>query len=168
MTRRVLIAVLALALVVPALASATPGTQRPDDRVPSAQLQATGGGAMTVTGRMAVNGSIMDRGAIVITDRAGDAQAHLAGVALTFSRGRVQVRRASGILFVTGSAVTVQVTSSRISFSIAGNGRARLLGSGTYRLNSDPEKSWTRAWIQVAPPAYGARDRSRDRSGART
>jgi len=65
MTRRVLIAVVALALVVPAVASASPGSQSGNDRVPSAQLQATGGGAMTVTGRMAVNGSIMDRGSIV-------------------------------------------------------------------------------------------------------
>ena len=65
---------------------------------------------------------------IVVIDRAGDARAHLAGVPLTFTRGRAQARRASGILFVTGSSVTVQVTSSRISFSIAGNGRARFLG----------------------------------------
>ncbi len=69
------------------------------------------------------------------------------------------MRRASGILYVTGSAVTVQVTSSRLSFSIAGNGRARLLGSGTYRLNSDPEKTWSRAWIQVAPPSSSGRGR---------
>jgi hypothetical protein len=105
---------------------------------------------MTVAGRMAVNGSL-DRGSIVVTDRAGDARAHLAGVPLSFNRGRAQARRASGILFVTGSSVTVQVNSSRISFSIAGNGRARFLGTGTYRLNSDPEKSWSRAWIKVAP-----------------
>ncbi len=43
-------------LVVPVLATADPGTSRADDRVPSAQVQATGGGAMTVTGRMAVPG----------------------------------------------------------------------------------------------------------------
>jgi hypothetical protein len=137
-------------LVVPALATADRGTLRADDRVPSAQVQATGGGSMTVTGRMAINGSL-ERGSIVVTDRAGDARAHLAGVPLAFNRGRAQARRASGILFVTGSNVTVQVNSSRISFSIAGNGRARFLGTGTYRLNSDPEKSWSRAWIKVAP-----------------
>lgn len=147
-------------LVVPVLATADPGTMRADDRVPSAQVQATGGGAMTVTGRMAVNGSL-DRGAIVVTDRAGDARAHLAGVPLAFNRGRAQARRASGILFVTGSNVTVQVTSPRISFSIAGNGRARFLGSGTYRLNSEPEKSWTRAWIKVAPSASPERRKVR-------
>ena len=161
MLRRVLIAGLALALVAPVLAGASPRERRDGDRVPSAQLQATGGGAMTVTGRMSVNGSIFDRGAIVITDRKGDAQAHLAGVELTFNRGRAKVRKASGILYVTGSAVTVRVISSRLSFSIAGKGRARLLGSGTYRLNSDPEKSWRRAWIQVAPPSH--RDRRRGR-----
>jgi len=159
MLRRVLTAGLALALLVPVLAGASPGHRRAEDRVPSAQLQATGGGSMTVTGRMSINGSILDRGSIVITDRAGDAQAHLAGVELTFNRGRAQARKASGILYVTGSAVTVQVTSTRLSFSIAGNGRARLLGSGTYRLNADPEKSWTRSWIQVAPPSYASRGR---------
>ncbi len=147
-------------LVVPVLATADPGVRRADDRVPSAQVQATGGGMMTVTGRMAVNGSL-DRGSIVVTDRAGDARAHLAGVPLTFTRGRAQARRASGILFVTGSNVTVQVTSAHISFSIAGNGRARFLGTGTYQLNSDPEKSWTRAWIKVAPPTSPERKRVR-------
>mgnify|MGYP001186336779 CR=1 FL=1 len=158
--RRALIAALLVILVVPAFATASRGTLRADDRVPSAQVQATGGGAMTVTGRMAVNGSL-DRGSVTVTDRAGDARAHLAGVPLTFQRGRAQARRASGILFVTGSDVTVQVTSPRMSFSIAGNGRARFLGSGTYRLNSDPEKSWSRAWIKVAPPTSPERRRVR-------
>lgn len=158
--RRALITALVIILVVPALATASRGTVRADDRVPSAQVQATGSGAMTVTGRMAVNGSL-DRGSVTVTDRAGDARAHLAGVPLTFQRGRAQARRASGILFVTGSDVRIQVTSPRISFSIAGNGRARFLGTGTYRLNSDPERSWTRAWIKVAPPSSPERRRVR-------
>ncbi len=147
--RRALILALAITLLVPALASAARGGSRGGDRAPSAQLQATGGGSMAVTGRMAINGSV-ERGVVVVTDRGGDARAHLAGVPLTFNRGRARARRASGILFVTGSNVTVQVRSSRISFSIAGNGRARFLGSGTYRLNSDSEKSWSRTWIRVA------------------
>ncbi|CAN0487214.1 unnamed protein product, partial [Phaeothamnion confervicola] len=53
----------------------------------------------------------------------------------------------SGILFVTGSNVSVQILGVNLTFSVAGNGRARLLGTGTYRLNSDPEKSWPRGWI---------------------
>ena len=160
MLRRVLIAGLALALVVPVLAGAEPESRR-GERVPSAQLQATGRGSMTVTGRMSVNGSILDRGVVLIRDRGDDAEAHLAGVALTFKRGRVKVRRASGILYVTGSAITVKVASSRLSFSIAGKGRARLLGSGTYRLNSDREKRWRRGWIKVAPPSHRRRRRAR-------
>ena len=107
---------------------------------------------MTVTGRMSVNGSILDRGSIVITDRAGDAQAHLAGVDADLQPRPRPGARASGILYVTGSAVTVQVTSSRMSFSIAGNGRARLLGSGTYRLNADPERSLVAGLDPGRPP----------------
>jgi hypothetical protein len=109
---------------------------------------------------MAINGSL-ERATIVVIDRGRDARAHLAGQPLTFKRGRAKARRASGILFVTGSRVTVRVISSRISFSIAGNGRARFLGTGTYRLNSDEEKSWTRAWVKVAPPSPSKRRKAR-------
>ena len=96
-------------------------------------------------------GTIPEWGSVVILDRAGDAQAHLAGQPLQFSRARVRVvrvRRAAGLLFVNGSNVTVTVLGVDLSFSIAGNGRARLLGTGVYRLNSDPEKSWTRDVVQ--------------------
>ncbi len=111
---------------------------------------------MIVTGRMAINGSL-ERATIVVVDRGRDARVHLAGVPLTFKRGRAKARRASGILFVTGSKVTVQVISSRISFSIAGNGRARFLGTGTYRLTSGDEDSWPPARVQVAPPSRSNR-----------
>ena len=47
----------------------------------------------------------------------------------------------------------------RLTFAIAGYGRARFLGTGTYRLNSDEEKSWTSAWIKVAPSASPTRRR---------
>jgi hypothetical protein len=146
--------------VVPALAVADRDGRRGERRVPSAQVQATGEGRMIVTGRMAINGSL-ERATIVVIDRGRDARAHLAGQPLTFKRGRAKARRASGILFVTGSRVTVRVISSRISFSIAGNGRARFLGTGTYRLNSDEEKSWTRAWVKVAPPSPSKRRKAR-------
>lgn len=154
--RRALVAVVALALVlaVPALASgARPGgkDERPD-RAPSAHVQATGSGSMTISGRLTVNGSIPDRGSVTVTDREGDARAFLAGVPLELDRrGRARVRRASGILYVTGSAVTVQIAGSGLSFSIAGNGRARFVGSGVYQLNSDPQVSWSRSWIRIAP-----------------
>ena len=153
MFRRALAIAVAIMLVVPVLAMAAPGPLRLlDGRIPSAQVQTTGSGAITFAGRMVVNGTIPDRGAVQITDRAGDAEAHLGGEALEFNRrGRVSVRRASGILFVTGSDVKVQVQGTGLSFAAAGNGRARFLGNGTYRLNSDEEKAWTPSWIRIAP-----------------
>lgn len=159
--RRALMVVVALMLVVPALAEAAPRAPRGGDRVPSAQLQASGSGAMTIVGRMVVNGTIPERGSVVVIDRAGDAKVHLAGVPLGFTRGKVRVRQASGILFVTGSNVSVQILGVNLTFSVAGNGRAQLLGTGTYRLNSDPEKSWSRAWIQVVPSSSAERRRTR-------
>jgi hypothetical protein len=154
MRRGLVVAVaLVLALAVPALASgARQGGQTASDRVPSAHVQATGSGSMTMSGRLAVNGTIPDRGTVVVSDREGDASAYLAGVPLEFDRrGRARVRRASGILYVTGSALTVQITGSGLTFSIAGNGRARFVGSGVYQLNSDPPVSWSRSWIRIAP-----------------
>lgn len=162
MIRRALACAVALVLVVPVLAQAAPAPaqQRADARVPSAQLQATGSGAMTVVGRMVVNGTIPQRGQVVVIDRRGDATAYLAGVPLEFNRrGRAVARRASGILFVTGSNVSVQVLGVDLTFSIAGNGQARLLGSGTYRLNSGPERSWGRGVIYVSPSSSAERRR---------
>jgi len=158
--RRALAIAVVLMLVVPVLAAAQTARQRvADGRVPSAQVQATGSGAMTIIGRMVVNGTIPDRGSVVVLDRGRDARAHLAGQPLRFTRGRAVVKRASGILFVTGSSIQVQIIGTGLSFSIAGNGRARFLGSGTYQLNSGEEKSWTPAWIRVAPSSSPARRR---------
>jgi hypothetical protein len=160
--RRVLAAAVALSLVIPVAAEAKDHLARIDQRVPSAQLQATGNGTMSLVGRLAVNGSIPERGTVTVTDRAGDAQAHLAGVPLAFDRrGRARVVRASGILFVSGSDVTVQVTGNRLTFSIAGFGRARLTGEGTYQLNGDPPKAWPGAWIRIAPSSSAETRRTR-------
>jgi hypothetical protein len=158
--RRALALAVAVALVVPALAQAAPSReQRGDARVPSAQLQVAGSGAMTVQGRMAVHGTIPSPGQVIVIDRRGDASAYLAGSRLEFRRGRAIVRRAAGILYVTGSNVSVQVLGIDLSFSVAGNGQARLLGSGVYRLNAGPERNWSRAVIRVSPTS--------DRRGAR-
>lgn len=153
MIRRALATVVALMLVVPVLAEARPSSgKRAGDRVPSAQLQAGGSGSMTITGRMAITGVIPGRGTLVVIDRGGDAQARLAGQPIQVSRKRAtRVRNASGILLVTGSNVSVQIVGIDLAFSIAGNGQARLRGSGVYRLNSGEERSWTRATIKVEP-----------------
>ncbi len=161
--RRALIVAVALMLLVPVLAEAkTAHSKRVGGRVPSAQLAATGSGAMTIVGRMTVYGTIPERGSVVVLDRAGDAKAHLAGAPLQFSRGRVRavrVQQAAGILIVKGSNVTVTILGVDLSFSIAGNGRARLLGSGVYTLNSDPEKSWARGWFNVEPSSSSSSER---------
>ena len=161
MFRRALAIAVAIMLVVPVLAQAREGVLHMlDGRVPSAQVQTSGSGAITFTGRLVVNGTIPERGAVQITDRAGDAQAHLDGDALKLNRrGRVSVRRAAGILFVTGSNVQVQVQGTGLTFAAAGNGRARFLGTGTYRLNSGEEKAWTSSWIKLAPDQTARRGR---------
>ena len=153
MINRALALAAALALVVPVLAEAAHSGSRGSDRVPSARLQAMGSGAMTVTGRLVVTGTIPDGGQVVVIDRRGDATAYLAGTPLEFRRRRARVQRASGILFVTGSKVSVQVLGVDLTFSIAGNGRARLRGAGTYRLNDGPERAWGRRAIKVSPSA---------------
>jgi hypothetical protein len=151
--RRALAIAVAVMLVVPVLAQARGnGARHLDGRVPSAQVQTAGSGTITFTGRMVVNGTIPDRGTVQIVDRAGDATAHLSGQELRFNRrGRATVRRASGILFVTGSKVQVVVQGNGLTFAAAGNGRARFRGSGTYRLNADRERAWSSRWIRVAP-----------------
>ncbi len=163
MFRRALAIAVAVMLVVPVLAQARDsGPRLLDGRIPSAQVQTAGSGAITFAGRMVVNGTIPDRGIVQITDRAGDATAHLGGEALKFNRrGRVSVRRASGILFVTGSNVQVVVLGNGLSFAAAGNGRARFLGTGTYQLNSGEERAWTPGWIRIAPSSNSARRRTR-------
>lgn len=161
MFRRVMAIAIAVMLVVPVLAQArTGGRHMLDGRVPSAQVQTSGSGSILFSGRLVVNGTIPDRGTVQIRDRAGDAQAHLDGTALRFNRrGKVTVRRASGILFVTGSNVQVQVQGTGLTFAAAGNGRARFLGTGTYRLNSGEEKAWTSSWIKLAPNDTARRGR---------
>jgi hypothetical protein len=160
--RRALAAAIALMLVVPVLASATPNEQRADDRAPSARVQTTGSGMIKVTGRLTVNGLIPGRGMVVVKDRRGDARAHLAGEPLELGRGgRVRVRRASGILYVTGSSVTVTVLGNDLSFSIAGSGRALFAGSGVFQLDSEPEAQWSGDWVRIAPSSPVERRRER-------
>lgn len=162
MFRRALAIAVAVMLVVPVLAQARDaGPLRwLDGRVPSAQVQTTGSGAIAFHGRMVVNGTIPERGVVQITDRGGDATAHLGGQELKFNRRhKVTVRRASGILFVTGSNVQVRIAGEGLTFAAAGNGRARFRGEGTYQLNSGPTTEWTNAWVRIAPTPPARRGR---------
>jgi hypothetical protein len=161
--RRALVAVVALMLIVPPLAAAKAQShQRDGSRAPSARIQATGSGEMTVSGRLTVNGLIPGRGAVVVRDRRGDAKAFLAGTSLELRRGRAtRVRRASGVLYVTGSRVTVTILGADLSFSIAGSGRARFAGSGVYSVDSGPQAEWSGEWVRIAPSASSERRRQR-------
>lgn len=154
MIRRALLVALALMLLVPVLAEATMTPLRREgggDRVPSAQLWAKGSGAMTFAGRLSVTGYIPARGLVTVTDRSGDARVYLAGSPQVFVDGRLRVRPAAGVLFVKGSDVSVQVVGVDLKFSVAGNGRAKLQGSGVFQLNSGKERSWSGSWISITP-----------------
>ena len=162
MFRRALAIAVAVMLVVPVLAQARNSAPQLwlDGRVPSAQVQTAGSGMIAFNGRMVVNGTIPERGVVQITDRGGDARAHLGGQELKFNRRhKVSVRRASGILFVTGSNVQVRILGEGLTFAAAGNGRARFLGKGTYQLNSEPTTEWTSAWVRIAPSPPARRGR---------
>lgn len=161
--RRALVAVALAMLIAPALASAAaPDVKWADQRAPSSRVQAEGSGLITVAGRLSVNGQIPDRGIVVVRDRRGDARAYLAGEPLDLRRGeRTRVRRASGVLYVTGSNVTVTVIGDRLSFSIAGHGRALFAGSGLYRLDDQPVAEWAGEWVRIAPSSSSERRRAR-------
>ena len=165
MVRRALVAALALMLVVPVLAEAkTPLRKQEPGRVPSARLEASGTGGMTIVGRMSVNGTIPGKASVVVIDRAGDAKAYIAGVPQPFTRGRVRVarvRQASGIFYIKGSNVIVQMTGANLDVAIQGYGRALLAGTGVYSLNDGPDESWSRQWIRLAPPSSSERRRVR-------
>jgi hypothetical protein len=163
--RRVLVTALALMLLTAVVASATAAPGRRDAaRQPSARVQAAGSGLITVTGRLTVNGLIPGRGVVVVRDRRGDAKAFLAGEALELRRGRtMRVRRASGVLYVTGSQITVTIMGDDLSFSIAGNGRALFDGDGVYTLDSQPESEWNGEWVRIAPPSSSPQRRSAPR-----
>lgn len=131
--------------------------------VPSAQIELSGRGIVTLRGRLAITGSVTVRGTITLIDRAADAVVHVDGVPVTFNRkGRATVRRVQGVLYATGSDVTVQINSRGLSLSAAGTGTARLTGSGRYRLNMGVERAWPRTTVRLVPtplasPARAAR-----------
>jgi hypothetical protein len=164
--RRALVAGVAIVmLLAPLLSSAAandgPSRRRPD-RQPSARIQAAGSGLIAVAGRLSVNGLIPGRGLVAVRDRRGDARAYLAGSPLELRRGRVtRVRRATGVLYVTGSSVTVTVVGDDLSFSIAGSGRARFDGDGVYTINSGAETAWSGDWVRIAPSSRSRTRRAR-------
>lgn len=160
MVRRALLAIGAvLLLVLPALAQAREDAPiRPAERVPSTRLQANGSGLIMVDGRLSVYGLIPGGGRLVITDRAGDARARLAGQPIVFSRRRYGPRRAvvenaQGYLIVIGSGVRAEVVGSSLAIAVAGFGFGRLVGQGTYSVNGGPVKAWDGRRVELRPTA---------------
>jgi hypothetical protein len=153
--RRALAVAVAVMLVVPVLAEARVARpKQQDDRVPSAQVEAAGTGLMTIIGRMVVNGTIPEQGAVTIADRARDARAYLAGKPLKFNnRGRVTVRRATGILFVTGSNVQVHAPRGPYVRSPLWPGAS----SAPAPTANSGERCPSPAWIRAHPPPTLAR-----------
>lgn len=116
----------------------------------SAQIQVSGRGTVVLRGRLALSGNLTGRAAVSIQDRARDAVVHVDGDTIPLGRrGRATLRVPHGILYVTGSDVTVRVTGRGLSISAAGSGTARLTGSGRYRLNLGAERSWPRVTIKL-------------------
>lgn len=150
-------AILVLSLLAATAAGATKAPESVaflDERVPSAQLQVRGSGQMLLAGRLAVNGAIRGRARVIVVDRSRvrNARVFLRGRRVAFRGRRAIVPRGRGILYVTGSRVTVLVRGGGLRFSVAGNGRARLRGRGVYRLNAGPVRRWNNRWIRLAPP----------------
>ncbi len=132
---------------------------------PSAQIELSGRGTVQLRGRLVLSGNLAARGTVSIVDRGGDASVHMAGAGVTLSRkGRATVRGATGILYVTGSNVTVTVASRGLTISAAGSGTAKLSGTGRYRLNLGSDRAWPRGTVKLTT-AVSAPSRAR---GARS
>ena len=144
-----LAAILATLAVVPAASAA----EAPDEARITLEgrglLQAGGTGKVEISGagraRLVVNGDV------TIVDHAGDARIWVRGVpaaddtALTLVDFR-------GVVRITGSDFTVEA-DGRILLVVAGQGTARLDGTGWYRVRHSGWGRWSDAELEVAYPA---------------
>lgn len=121
------------------------------DPADSARLQLTGNGTVVLRGRLAVNGNLASRAAVTVVDRAGDASVVVDGVTAPFKKGRATVRKAQGIIWASGSDLTLQVKGKQVDLAAAGLGKARLTGKGIFRLNTAKARTWPRAWVNLVP-----------------
>jgi hypothetical protein len=124
------------------------------ERQLSGQLQLDGAGLITLTGRLAISANLRSPAVLRLVDRAGDASVYVAGRPLRFNRHRrALVRPARGIIFASGSNLTLQVSGGRVEMSAAGVGRALLRGKGDVRVNLGPPRVWPRGAINLRPVA---------------
>jgi hypothetical protein len=121
----------------------------------AAQVQVTGTGAITLSGGLAVVGTVGagSGGRLSVVDIAGDARATLNGKPFG-RRGAVKVPNRGGSFYVKGSRVRVRVVGVSLSVSAAGRGRALFEGVGTYALNGAPPQPWANppVMIELLPP----------------
>ncbi|MEZ5079854.1 MAG: hypothetical protein R2878_04165 [Thermoleophilia bacterium] len=112
----------------------------------SGQLQAAGGGSVTLDGRFVSFGLVAEGdGEVRVTDRAGDASVRINGRSISLKRGvTTAVELDSGKRFyLSGSQFRVAINGHRYVLNASGFGTAVLSGSGYYILNSGRPQSWS-------------------------
>jgi hypothetical protein len=124
--------------------------QTPGER--SAQLELSGSGSVQLNGRLVVYGKVAHGDVITVKDKGGDARVFFDGRRYP-QRRWTAVRRVTGRFYVQGRNIQVKVKGRDMSIALAGNGRARLQGSGRFRLNGGASLSWVTPWINVKPGA---------------
>jgi hypothetical protein len=139
-------------------------TQTPGER--SAQLELRGFGTAQLNGRLVVYGKVEYADLIAVKDWHGDARLFFEGRQYWFKRGWVGIKRASGRFYVQGRDIRVKIKGREMSIALAGNGRARLQGSGSFRLNGGASLPWVSRWINVKPGASPPRASRRKKKRA--
>jgi len=146
-------AALFAALALSAAAATSRGGRAPATQ-PSAQIGISGTGAVVLNGQLTAIGTIPGKGTMSVHDLQGDARVALNGARPKGGR-IINVRRASGALYVKGSRVRVRITGAGLSLSVAGRGKVTLTGVGTYQLNGEEAQPWPEdlGQIDLRPPA---------------
>lgn len=115
----------------------------------SGHLHTEGRGHVIVSGSLAAFGAMSRPGALIVVDRAGDAQLIANGRTRLRSLARrpakprrMVIRRFVGTLYARGSAITVRISGRRSAVDFAGRGTVRLKGRGMFRLNRGARQGW--------------------------
>jgi hypothetical protein len=144
-----LAALLATVALVPAASAAEAETDARVSLEGRGVLWAGGAGHVEIAGagraRLAVNGDVS------IVDHAGDARIWVRGVPAAADT-TLTLDDFRGVVRITGSDFTVEA-DGRIFLVAAGQGTARLDGTGWYRVHHDGWGRWSDAGLEVAYPA---------------
>jgi hypothetical protein len=139
-------AVASLALAVPAFALDTASGAG------AGSIVARGNGTATVTGdldKLVATG----QGALIVTDRAGDAVITVSGRGVKKVSGNVTSYAGfNGTATITGSDVTVQLAGVRVRMAATGDGSFTLKGTGSYDAMpgvAGGEGAWTKSGTTI-------------------